>query len=70
MFIDIKDFTSKVRLRYRSLAVKCDVKILDGIAYIKLQESVYGVATGQTAVFYNDNKVIGSGWIKTTDYVK
>jgi len=70
MFVKQKDFTCEVKLRYRSVAVKCDVKIIDDKAYIKLQESVYGVATGQTAVFYNDNKVIGSGWIKTTDYVK
>jgi len=69
MFIKQKDFTCEVKLRYRSVAVKCDVKIIDDKAYIKLHESVYGVATGQTAVFYNDNKVIGSGWIKTTDYV-
>jgi len=66
MFIDKKEFRSDVKLRFRSQTVKCEVKIEDKIGYIKLDEPIYGVATGQTAVFYDDDKVIGSGWIKQT----
>ncbi len=63
MFSDLKEFQSSVKLRYRTKAVKCDVKIENTKAYVTLKESVFGVATGQAAVFYNDNKLIGGGWI-------
>jgi tRNA-specific 2-thiouridylase len=43
--------------------VPCHVIIKDDKAYITLKESVFGVATGQAAVFYDDNKLIGGGWI-------
>ena len=59
-----------VKLRFRSTTVKCEVIIKDEKAFIKLSEPVYGVAIGQTAVFYDDNKVIGSGWIEKTDFIK
>ena len=66
MYIDEKDFTSTVKLRYRTKAVKCRVKIQNNLCQIVLEESVYGVASGQVAVFYDGDKVIGSGWIIKT----
>jgi len=30
---------------------------------IKLHKSVLGVASGPAAIFYDDNKLIGGGWI-------
>ena len=63
MFIDDKEFDSTVKLRYRSNSTACHVKIEDDKAIITLKEPAFGVAAGQLAVFYDDNKVIGSGWI-------
>ncbi len=63
MFDDRKEFDTTVKLRYRTKAVKCHVKIENDVAYLKLEESVFGVAVGQAAVFYDDDKLIGGGWI-------
>ncbi|MEN4046412.1 tRNA 2-thiouridine(34) synthase MnmA [Sulfurimonas sp. NW15] len=63
MFDDRKEFDTTVKLRYRTKAVKCHVKIEADVAYLKLEESVFGVAVGQAAVFYDDDKLIGGGWI-------
>ncbi|MEA3384829.1 MAG: tRNA 2-thiouridine(34) synthase MnmA [Campylobacterota bacterium] len=66
MFTDDLIFRCDVKLRFRSTTVKCEVKIDNNIAIIKLETPVYGVAIGQTAVFYDKNKLIGSGWIIKT----
>ena len=63
MFIKDKEFEATVKLRYRTKAVKCYVSIHNSIAQIALREPVYGVAVGQAAVFYDNNKLIGGGWI-------
>ena len=63
MFHDAKEFDTTVKLRYRTTAVKCHVKIEDDKAYLQLEEGVFGVAVGQAAVFYDDDKLIGGGWI-------
>jgi len=63
MFNEIKEFTTTVKLRYRTIAVSCSVKIENDSAIVTLNESVFGVAVGQAAVFYDNNKLIGGGWI-------
>lgn len=63
MFNNIKEFDTTVKLRYRTTAVPCHVKIEEGKAYVTLKTSVLGVATGQAAVFYDKDKLIGGGWI-------
>ncbi len=63
MFDNRKEFDTTVKLRYRTKAVGCHVKIEDNVAYLTLEESVFGVAVGQAAVFYDDDKLIGGGWI-------
>ncbi len=63
MFDDRREFDTTVKLRYRTKAVKCHVKIEDDKAYLDLEEGVFGVAVGQAAVFYDDDKLIGGGWI-------
>jgi len=63
MFNDQKEFETTVKLRYRTTAVNCHVKIDGDKAYVDLKEGVFGVAVGQAAVFYDDNKLIGGGWI-------
>lgn len=66
MYIDDKKFSCGVKLRYRSNTIPCKVKIEDNKAYISLKEPAFGVASGQLAVFYDGNKVIGSAFIKST----
>lgn len=63
MFNDLKEFDTTVKLRYRTNAVPCHVKIVNNRANVTLKESVYGVAVGQAAVFYDKNKLVGGGWI-------
>lgn len=64
LYTDEKEFDTTVKLRYRTKAVPCHVVIKDEKAYVTLKESVFGVAAGQAAVFYDDNKLIGGGWIE------
>ena len=63
MFDGRTEFESSVKLRYRTRAVTCKVKIFDNGAEVILDEPVFGVAKGQAAVFYDDNKLVGGGWI-------
>ncbi|NCB13613.1 MAG: tRNA 2-thiouridine(34) synthase MnmA, partial [Erysipelotrichia bacterium] len=66
MFIEEKEFSCNVKLRYRSVSTPCKVKIENEKAYISLEEAAFGVASGQLAVFYDGQKVIGSAWIEST----
>ena len=63
MFCQDKEFDTTVKLRYRTKAVPCHVKIENNKAVVILKEDVFGVATGQAAVFYDDERLIGGGWI-------
>lgn len=64
MFIDNIEFEATIKLRYRTKAVPCHVKIKNKTAFVRLKEGVFGVATGQAGVFYKDSKLLGGGWIK------
>jgi tRNA-uridine 2-sulfurtransferase len=66
MFIDDTTFECTVKLRYRSTSTPCSVKIENNKTYITLKQPAFGVATGQLAVFYDGQKVIGSAWIEET----
>ena len=63
MFNEEKEFDTTVKLRYRTTAVECHVRIENDKAYVELKTSVLGVAAGQAAVFYDEDKLIGGGWI-------
>jgi tRNA-specific 2-thiouridylase len=63
MFDERTEFETTVKLRYRSHAVACEVRISGDRAKIKLKEGVYGVASGQAAVFYDGDRLVGGGWI-------
>ncbi len=64
MFDDRTAFDTTVKLRYRSEAVPCRVEIDGDRAHVTLKEPVLGIARGQAAVFYEEGKVIGGGWIE------
>lgn len=63
MFDERTEFEAMVKLRYRTNAVRCMVKIQNYMAEVILFEPVLGVAKGQAAVFYEESRLIGGGWI-------
>lgn len=63
MFNHETNFDTTVKLRYRTKAIACHVEIKDNKAYVTLKEKVYGIASGQAGVFYDDDKLLGGGWI-------
>lgn len=63
MFDKRKEFECEVKLRYRTTAVRCSVKIDGDRASVELHEPVLGVASGQAGVFYDGEKLLGGGWI-------
>ena len=63
MFDSRTEFECEVKLRYRTTAVRCSVKIDDDHASVELHEPVLGVASGQAGVFYDGDKLLGGGWI-------
>lgn len=42
---------------------RCKVEIERDCGVITFDESVYGIALGQVALFYDNDKVLGSGFI-------
>lgn len=64
LFVDTKKINCAVKIRYKSKASDCELVINDdNSANIKLKESVYGLAKGQMAVFYDKDTVLASGFI-------
>ncbi len=63
MFIDKKSFDAFIKIRYRTHKVPCRVFIDENVAKVELLEPVYGVAKGQAGVLYDEEKVLGGGWI-------
>jgi len=61
--LDNNDITVKVR--YRTRAIPCTVTLNESKSYgaVELNEPVFGLAYGQVAVFYEGDRVIGSGVI-------
>ena len=63
-FFDERDtFETTVKLRYRTHAIPCRVERRGERATITLEEPAYGVASGQAAVFYDGDRLVGGGWI-------
>lgn len=64
LFLDADEMDCEVKIRYRSKATPCFVKIAkDKSAKITLKEPVFGLASGQMAVFYDGDRVLASGFI-------
>jgi len=65
LFKDLDNSNITVKVRYRTRAIPCKVILNESKDYgaVELNEPVFGLAYGQVAVFYEDNRVIGSGII-------
>ena len=63
MFIEKKSFEAFIKVRYRTHKVACSVKIDGSVAVVELKEPVFGLAKGQAGVLYDEQKVLGGGWI-------
>ncbi len=65
LFIDQDEFEAGVKIRYRSAKTPCKVNInkANRSAKVTLKEPVSALASGQMAVFYDEDRVIGGGWI-------
>ncbi|TQR29347.1 tRNA 2-thiouridine(34) synthase MnmA [Campylobacter sp. MIT 99-7217] len=60
----VENLDCEVKIRYRSKSTPCRVELLsNGGARIILKEPVFGLASGQMAVFYDEDKVLASGFI-------
>ncbi len=52
------------KVRYRGAKVRASIEMsTEGMLIAKLKEPVYGVANGQALVLYDDDLVVGGGWI-------
>ena len=63
LFDDLSDFSCDVKVRYRTHAVPCHVRIEGNRATVSLAEPVFGLAQGQIAAFYDGKKLLGGGVI-------
>ena len=63
LFEALTEFACEVKVRYRTKAVPCHVKIEGERASVTLKEPVSGLAKGQSAAFYDGNRLLGGGII-------
>jgi tRNA-specific 2-thiouridylase len=63
LFEDLTEFDCEVKVRYRTQAVPCHVKIEGDRASVTLKEPVFGLAKGQAAAFYDGRRLLGGGVI-------
>ena len=61
---DFKEGIYGVKVRYRSPQAKAHVKIEGDKIIAELETGVYGLASGQALVVYQDDLVLGGGWIE------
>ncbi len=55
----------QVKIRYRTPAFAATVERLEGDRFrVSFDEPCYGIAPGQAAVCYQDDRVLGGGWIE------
>lgn len=61
-----KDILVKFRSVMQPIAARL-LKAANGNAQIELQSPQYGISPGQAAVCYEDDRVLGGGWITSTE---
>jgi tRNA-specific 2-thiouridylase len=71
-FADIQDIKSGkkyiLKVRYRLQETPCEINILDEVrAEVVLLKPEAMIANGQTAVFYDGERLIGGGYIESSE---
>jgi tRNA-specific 2-thiouridylase len=61
---EFKEGEYGIKVRYRSPKVKAHVRLEDDQILATLKEPVYGVAAGQALVVYEEDRVLGGGWLE------
>ena len=56
-------FRTAAQIRYRHAPAACEVRLRDGLAEVLLDKPQFAVAPGQSAVFYDGDRVLGGGII-------
>ncbi len=64
LFEEKKSFKAQIKVRYRTQGIDCTISLDGNGGEVFLDESVFGLAKGQFAVFYEGDKLIGSGEIE------
>jgi tRNA-specific 2-thiouridylase len=62
------EFLCQIKLRYRQQKNSCRIVVQGESATVYLEEPAYGIASGQVGVLYENNKVIGSGFISDSTF--
>ena len=64
--LDVEDITrADVQIRYRHQAVPATIKKFDDSRVkVEFDQSQISIAPGQSAVFYQDDCIIGGGWLE------
>ncbi|MCA8999327.1 MAG: tRNA 2-thiouridine(34) synthase MnmA [Planctomycetaceae bacterium] len=58
-------FQATAQIRYQHTPAECTVDLIDDHQVrVQFTEPQFGVAPGQAVVFYNDDQVLGGGWIQ------
>jgi tRNA-specific 2-thiouridylase len=58
-----ENFVCAVRIRHLGQLYKAQVSVADDVGEVRLEEPAFGVAPGQSAVFYLGDEVLGGGAI-------
>ena len=74
-FVNIEELKSvpnlSVRIRYRSRSIPCQTALLDdGRLLVRFLEKASAITPGQSAVFYDGNRVLGGGFIASQQAIR
>jgi tRNA-specific 2-thiouridylase len=58
------NFRCRAQIRYRHEAAEAEVFVDDERIRVRFAEPQYGVTPGQAVVLYDDDRVLGGGWIR------
>jgi len=56
-------FDATVKIRYRTPPAEASIRIDGDSATIRFSEPVRAITPGQAAVIYDNNLVVGGGWL-------